>query len=59
MDKGVFKAQLQACVTMEDFLKVCSDNYDFKNAKLGTISKSMLIAHIDKVIAVSGAKPKK
>lgn len=59
MESKVFKSQLNACDTMEEFLKVCSENYDFKNAKLGAIAKGLLIAHIDKVIAISGAKPKK
>lgn len=53
-----FKQALQQAVTMEDFLNVCQSFYDFKNAKLGLASKTILISQIDKVIALSGAKPK-
>lgn len=52
------KEALSKAQTMEEFLKVCSEHYDFKNAKLGTIAKATLINNIGLVIKLSGAKPK-
>lgn len=57
MDK--LKEALKAAQTMEDFLRICSEHYDFKSAKLGTIAKHSLINNIHLVINLSGAKPKK
>jgi hypothetical protein len=59
MNEEVFKTQLKNCNTMAEFLAVCGANYDFINCKLGPIAKATLIAHIGKVITISGAKPKK
>jgi len=53
------KKHLQHAQTMEQFLLICAQHYDFTNAKLGAISRGVLIQHIDKVIQLSGAKPKK
>lgn len=52
------KKELQSAQTMQDFLDICSKHYDFKNAKLGVISKAALIANIHTVIKLSGAKAK-
>jgi hypothetical protein len=52
------KKHLQQAQTMEEFLSICSQYYDFRNAKLGLIGRATLISQIDKVIAISGAKPK-
>lgn len=59
MNNTAFKEALKKADNMEEFLKICSDYYDMKNAKLGVISKGMLINNIDLVIKLSGAKPKK
>lgn len=52
------KKALQKAETMEQFLNICSEHYDFKNARLGSIAKATLIANIGRVITLSGAKPK-
>lgn len=44
---------------MAEFLRICSNYYDFDNAKLGQIAKITLIGNIGAVINLSGAKPKK
>jgi hypothetical protein len=52
------KAALSNASTMEEFLRICGEHYDFKNARLGTASKALLVNGIGTVIALSGAKPK-
>ena len=44
---------------MEEFLSICAQHYDFKNARIGPITRSALITGIPKIIHMSGAKPKK
>jgi len=58
VNKEQFKRELSTAATMDEFLQICSRHYDFKGAKLGPISRGLLVANIDKVIQLSGAKPK-
>lgn len=59
MSNKAFKAALSHVNTLQEFFDVCGEFYDLKNSKLGFISKAYLIHNIDKIIATSGAKPKK
>lgn len=52
------KVELKSAQTMEEFLSICGKHFDFKNAKLGPISRTSLISGIGTVINLSGAKPK-
>lgn len=54
-----FKEDLkQNAVSLQDVFNIANKHFD-TTAKMGTISKGVLIANIDKVITLSGAKPKK
>lgn len=51
-----FKTELKTAKNLKEFLDICQKHYDCENAKLGDISRGLLIANIDKVIMISGAK---
>lgn len=44
--------------SLYDVFEIANKHFD-TTAKMGTISKGVLIANIDKVISLSGVKPKK
>lgn len=44
--------------SLADVFEIANKHFD-TTAKMGTISKGVLIANIDKVITLSGVKPKK
>ncbi len=52
------RLQLQQAQSMEEYLKIISDNYDLKTAKLYPSAKIILGNQIEKVLALVGAKEK-
>jgi len=54
-----FKKDLKANAnSLADVFEIANKHFD-TNEKMGFISKGVLIANIDKVIKLSGVKPKK
>ena len=43
---------------LEDFFNICQKHFDCKNAKLGVITKNIMIINIDKIITLTKVKPK-
>jgi hypothetical protein len=52
-----FKSELQKCNSMKEIFFTVNAHYN-TDAKIGTISKQIIILNIDKLIAASGVKPK-
>ena len=52
-----FKSDLQKCNTMKEIFNTVNTYYN-TDAKIGLISKQVIILNIDKLIAVSGIKHK-
>ena len=55
--KEAFKIDLKNANSLEDIFRITSKHYD-TNAKLGTITKQVIILNIDKLISASGVKLK-
>ena len=54
-----FKEDLkQNANSLHDVFNIANKHFD-TTAKMGTISKGVLIANIDKIISLAGVKPKK
>jgi hypothetical protein len=44
--------------TLSDVFTIVNKHYNTNTHKMGTITKGVLIANIDKLISMSGVKPK-
>lgn len=55
--KEAFKSDLKNANSLEDIFRITSKHYD-TSAKLGTITKQVIILNIDKLISASGVKLK-
>lgn len=45
--------------TLADVFTIVNKHYDTNTNKLGMITKGVIIANLDKLISMSGVKPKK
>jgi uncharacterized protein YktB (UPF0637 family) len=50
---------LRTAETLQDFFDICKKHFDTENTKLGLVTKLTLTNNIDKLLDVSGAKPRK
>lgn len=50
---------LKSANTLQDFFDICKKHFDTENTKLGFTTKLALTNNIDKLMDLSGAKPRK
>lgn len=56
-NKDAFKNDLKSAESLNDIFTIVSKHYN-TSAKLGTITKQVILINIDKLIAASGVKLK-
>lgn len=56
--KGKFEIDLAAAKTLDDFFQICKKHYKTEECKLGIGAKAQLMLNINKLLAVTGVKPR-